>query len=1066
MRTQPTSTPPASQLRRHDHRTQPRPDIGHVDGRWYSRDDRQPDRFDWDESDGQYQSDLYRRTSDLKRSNCRLPKSVPHVLSRLKMSFTGTHERGVGMNRTVAVRRLLALVVVLGSAAGLLSALLQLPGKSLASSASTVPAYDHIVEIVMENHSYSDIIGNTTAAPYLNQLAMQGAVGANYFAVTHPSLPNYLALTGGKDFGVSSDCEPPTNCTINAPNLADRMEGAGKSWKAYLESMPSACDFADAYPYAAKHNPFAYFADIQTNSTRCKSHDVPYSRLSADLASTSTTPNFVMVVPNLLHDMHDGTISQGDAWLSRQVPTILNSPAFTQQRSLLAIVWDEDDNSQNNQVPLILVGSGVKPNYSSAIDYTHYGLLKTIETAWGLPALASNDSNAAPMTDFFQPAATATASPQASATAPAGGTATATSQPTTSASGKVYSVAPSMSQTTIDNTLHALQPGDTLVFQDGTYTTHLRLDPNEGSGTALHGTSAAWITIKAADDGQVTLNGQGTSEPFFVTASSYVTFQGFAVENSSTSVVRLYGEQGGSPNDHLTLQRITAHGAGSGNWHDFDIDTNSNITVEDSAAWGNGRYNFCPYHSSNIVLRRDFAYAPYTTNFSPAPRANYCAYGVNGLTMENDIGIGATPPGVDNNYYTAVWQTTDDTVNFPNQNIKYFGDVFYNDCQGYQISSNGGGGSTTMQDMYISIPAKSICQTDLGSNFYQPEGLLWGQSGGGSMTNMVFQGSRFGYDGESGAVPSLTNSVLTNNVNAIINTAPSTSYSDFNGNTNNGITVGGTNVTAAPGYDTATYGIGAYLMPAPALKGTGQNGADMGAHITYEYVNGVLTSNPLWPWPMESRIQNELGRSVTFSSGGGIWNTLTGVYPSTPTATPTPAPQSTATPQPVATATPQPTAAPSSNTFTIYGDSLASGWSDNSYDSTVKYSTTSPVSSGSDSIAWTATDGWSTFYPWQSRGFSLSSYTDLRFAAQASQSGVEDIVCLLDANSNCVGPMLDLKDYGGQPAVGRWTYYTLPLSALNPNHVSTIYGFELQNATDYGAPTVYLDSIQLTGSSS
>jgi hypothetical protein len=124
--------------------------------------------------------------------------------------------------------------------------------------------------------------------------------------------------------------------------------------------------------------------------------------------------------------------------------------------------------------------------------------------------------------------------------------------------------------------------------------------------------------------------------------------------------------------------------------------------------------------------------------------------------------------------------------------------------------------------------------------------------------------------------------VFVNNAAAITPGAgavPVDTYNDLSGNTRIGVTPESTDKTGSPGYNTSTYGIGAYLMPAPNFRGRGSGGAEIGAHITYEYVNGVLTSTPLWPWPMESRILADTGRSVTYASGGGIWKTLAGVYP-------------------------------------------------------------------------------------------------------------------------------------------------------------------------------------------
>ena len=260
-----------------------------------------------------------------------------------------------------------------------------------------VPAFDHVVVIVMENHSYNEIIGSSSA-PYINSLTASGALFTNYVAVTHPSLPNYLSLTGGSTYGITSDC---TTCWVSASNIADRMESSGSTWKAYMESMPSACYVGDSSPYAQKHNPFIYYNNIRTNTSRCQSHVVPYSQLSTDLRSTTTTPNYAFITPNMCNDMHDCSVGTGDAWLKQQVPAILGSPAFTTQHSLLALTWDEDDSSAGNQVPLIFLGYGVRGGYRSGAAYNHYSLLHTLEAARGATTLTTADAGAALISDAF-----------------------------------------------------------------------------------------------------------------------------------------------------------------------------------------------------------------------------------------------------------------------------------------------------------------------------------------------------------------------------------------------------------------------------------------------------------------------------------------------------------------------------------------------------------------------------------------------------------------------------------------------------------------------------------------
>jgi phosphatidylinositol-3-phosphatase len=260
-----------------------------------------------------------------------------------------------------------------------------------------VPAFDHIFLVIMENHSYDEIIGSSDA-PYLNQLANRYGVATNYVSVAHPSLPNYLALTGGDTFGVTTDC---TDCFQSAPNLAvDRVTASGRSWRAYLESMPSPGYLGDAYPYMQKHNPFVYYDDVRTDPVQL-ARVVPASELAADIATAQTTPAFGWITPNMLDDMHDGTVAQGDAWLSRQIPALLSAPAWTEQRSLLVITWDENDNSPGNQVATIVIADEVPAGFRSGVAYNHYSLLRTIEVAWGLAPLTANDAQAAVMSDFF-----------------------------------------------------------------------------------------------------------------------------------------------------------------------------------------------------------------------------------------------------------------------------------------------------------------------------------------------------------------------------------------------------------------------------------------------------------------------------------------------------------------------------------------------------------------------------------------------------------------------------------------------------------------------------------------
>lgn len=447
----------------------------------------------------------------------------------------------------------------------------------------------------------------------------------------------------------------------------------------------------------------------------------------------------------------------------------------------------------------------------------------------------------------------------------------------TAAFGVTYFVNPGDN---ISAKLGVLKPGDTLIFNDGTY---YQLYINAANGTALKGTATAPIALKAANDGKAVFDSGGTAEPIFITGSSYLTLQGFVARNSSASVVHVYGGgRGGQNNDHITLRRITAYNAGADNNHVFNIEyPQTNILVEDCAAWGRGRYKFIAYHSSYVTFRRDWAFWEGITTFGPAPRAPFAVYGASNVSLENVIGTNAIPTQVDDNYYTSLWHTTDDAINFPANNMTILGSIFYNNCEGHWENESAGAG-TYMKDNYFSIPVNPACPQFTTRPY--GDGLTWNHNTNtGTITNAVFVNNNVGLN-QFGAVGSLllSNSVMLSNTTAVVSSATHSNV-DFLGNGDNGIALKSSDQTINPGYDSDTFGTGAYFfVPARSpLKGAGSGGSDIGANIIHQYVNGTLTQTPLWPWPMEGRILAEKGISVTYASNGGFWNTLNGVY-STP----------------------------------------------------------------------------------------------------------------------------------------------------------------------------------------
>ncbi|RMI35210.1 alkaline phosphatase family protein [Nocardia stercoris] len=337
---------------------------------------------------------------------------------------------------------------------------------------------DHIFYIMMENHGYSQVIGNTADAPYINQLAQTANVETNFHGVTHPSLPNYLAAVSGDFQGIWDDCKAGAASTcapeefvpssgdatdqvsltpdqiaaatakahmFGGDTIVDQLEGAGKSWKAYMQSMPSAGFTGEYAPglvngqnvklYAQKHNPFAYFSKVYGNPTRAAKVVPQEGNLDADLAS-GNVPNFVWISPDQCHDMHGmapaaaqaagfpacgypdsgldhGAIGMGDQYLKDTIAKITASPVWSKGRNSIVISWDENDYSGNSGGPGSpvglnggVLGGGDAPmmvlnnqgNDQKGHQVTtladHYSVLATIEKLWHMGCLANTCSPA------------------------------------------------------------------------------------------------------------------------------------------------------------------------------------------------------------------------------------------------------------------------------------------------------------------------------------------------------------------------------------------------------------------------------------------------------------------------------------------------------------------------------------------------------------------------------------------------------------------------------------------------------------------------------------------------
>jgi phospholipase C len=249
---------------------------------------------------------------------------------------------------------------------------------------------------MFENKEYDRVMGNPDM-PVFNQLASDYTVLTQHYAITHPSLPNYLALISGDTFGVNRNCE---DCFFDEPSLPDLIEASGRTWKTYQEDMLRPCFVGSWGDYAQKHNPFMYFDSIRLNESRCRDSVRPLTDLSIDMEN-GVLPNFVFITPNLCNSAHDCWLGVSDEWLGIQMRALLDFFSSNSQSFLVIITWDEGDTNASccglpekagGRIATLLISPEVKNGFEDATPYTLYSLLKTISTAWGLPYLGhAND---------------------------------------------------------------------------------------------------------------------------------------------------------------------------------------------------------------------------------------------------------------------------------------------------------------------------------------------------------------------------------------------------------------------------------------------------------------------------------------------------------------------------------------------------------------------------------------------------------------------------------------------------------------------------------------------------
>jgi phosphatidylinositol-3-phosphatase len=269
--------------------------------------------------------------------------------------------------------------------------------------------------IVMENQDWSSIKGSKFA-PYINQtLLPQASHAEQYFNPPniHPSLPNYIWIEAGTNFGIADDHSPLTNhqtTTQHLVTLLNNAPGGGVEWRAYEENISGKdCPLYDRYPYVVKHNPFVYFADVTNSkdpdSAYCKTHIRRFEELAKDLATNSVV-RYNFITPNICDDMHDSCsplrnkVAQGDTWLAKYLPEILNSQAYRDGGAVF-LTWDEAERA-DGPIGMIVLSPLAKGNgYSNSIRYDHGALVRTLEEIFGVAPYLGNAANQPDLKDLF-----------------------------------------------------------------------------------------------------------------------------------------------------------------------------------------------------------------------------------------------------------------------------------------------------------------------------------------------------------------------------------------------------------------------------------------------------------------------------------------------------------------------------------------------------------------------------------------------------------------------------------------------------------------------------------------
>jgi hypothetical protein len=255
-----------------------------------------------------------------------------------------------------------------------------------------------VAVVVLENRSYEQVIGSPSA-PYLNALARRYGLATRYYAITHPSLPNYIALTGGSVFEITRNC---ANCDTAGPNVVGQLDRAGISWRAYFEEIDSnGTPGSPTQDYNPHYNPFVYYETVR-GVPRDRARVVGFDNLRRDLRG-GHLPRFIWIAPGVHHDGHNSSLRAADRYASQLVPQVLRAVG---SNGVLYLTWDEGKRSDRRgvgsrpgggRIALIAAGAAARRHARSAVAANHYALLRTIEAGFGLRALGNAGDRSTPL---------------------------------------------------------------------------------------------------------------------------------------------------------------------------------------------------------------------------------------------------------------------------------------------------------------------------------------------------------------------------------------------------------------------------------------------------------------------------------------------------------------------------------------------------------------------------------------------------------------------------------------------------------------------------------------------